>query len=199
MIFLILDNLKTLMYSLGYLGIFLLMSLESSFIPFPSEVVLIPAGYLASIGKLNILTIIIYSIVGSLFGATINYYIGKFLGRNYILKHKKFFFINEKHLIKSEHFFKRYGGVTTFVGRLIPVIRQYISLPAGFSDMNYGKFALWTVIGSGVWDVFLVFLGYFLGTSVSKSILSIYDWIILAFVVLAIVFIIIYYYRKKKK
>ncbi len=195
----IMDSLQSLMYSLGYFGIFILMTIESSFIPFPSEIIMIPAGYLAYQGELNIVIAIIVGVLGSIIGAIINYYIGKSLGRGYILKHKKFFFINEKHLSKSEKFFTKYGGITTFIGRLIPAVRQYVSLPAGFSNMPLGKFVGWTALGAGIWVTFLALLGYFIGESVSNTIISSYNWVILGVLLLVIVVAIVIYLNKKGK
>jgi len=193
----IIQYLQSLMYSLGYFGIFILMVIESSFIPFPSEVIIIPAGYLASKGELNLFLIIIIGVLGSIIGALINYYIGKFLGRNYILKKKKLLFINTNHLIKSENFFKKYGGITTFIGRLIPAVRQYISLPAGFSNMNLLKFIGWTALGAGFWVTFLALLGYFIGEGVSKSILTSYNFMLFIVLGVGILISIIIYFRKK--
>jgi len=183
----------SLILNFGYLGVFLLMSIESSFIPFPSEIILIPAGFLAFQGKLDIFLIVLFSGLGSIFGALINYYIGKFLGRKYILKHKKFFFIKEKHLIKSELFFKKYGSLATFIGRLIPVVRQYISVPAGFSNMKLSKFIFWTFLGATIWSLFLVLLGYLIGGTLSNSIIHIYNWIIFGVLLLVIFFFIFKY------
>jgi membrane protein DedA with SNARE-associated domain len=164
------------------------MTIESSFIPFPSEIILIPAGILCSIGNLNLFLCIIFGAFASVLGALINYFIGKNLGRAYILKHNKLFFINKKHLYNSEHFFKKYGGITTFVGRLIPVIRQYISIPAGFSNMNLFKFSIFTFLGAFIWSAFLVFIGYFFAEN-ANNLLSIYNHFLL--IIIAIFLIIV--------
>jgi membrane protein DedA with SNARE-associated domain len=174
------------------------MTIESSFIPFPSEIIIIPAGYLAYQGDLNLTLVIIVGIIGSIFGALINYFIGKKLGRKYILKHQKLFFINKKHLINSELFFKRYGGITTFIARLIPVVRQYISLPAGFSNMNLSRFILWTSLGVSIWVIFLAFLGFFIGNSLSMEVISIYNWIILSVLGISIIIVTFIYFKKRK-
>lgn len=194
----IFNYLSSLIYSLGYFGIFILMTIESSFIPFPSEIIIIPAGYLAYQGDLNLTLVIIVGIIGSIFGALINYFIGKKLGRKYILKHQKLFFINKKHLINSELFFKRYGGITTFIARLIPVVRQYISLPAGFSNMNLSRFILWTSLGVSIWVIFLAFLGFFIGNSLSMEVISIYNWIILSVLGISIIIVTFIYFKKRK-
>lgn len=168
------------------------MTIESSFIPFPSEVIMIPAGYLVVAGKLNIFLTIFFGILGSIAGAVINYVIGKYLGREIILKHKKFLFINEKHLRTTENYFKKNGVKTTFIGRLIPVIRQYISIPAGFANMNFGKFVLFTALGAGIWVAFLTILGYSVGQSAAQNIVHTLN-IILVFIVVVVIGVFAFY------
>lgn len=150
--------------SLGYFGIFTLMTIESSFIPFPSEVVLIPAGVLISQGKMSFLLIFFVSVTGSITGALVNYALGRHLGRKivkyFVKKYGKIFFISEKNVLKSEKYFEKHGEITTFIGRLIPGIRQLISLPAGFSKMNLGKFVFYTGAGAGIWTIVLILVGY---------------------------------------
>ena len=126
---------------MGYTGVLFLMTIESSFIPFPSELVITPAAYLASKGEMNIVLVVFFGILGSLIGALINYYLAMYLGRPlvYALTEKKFskiLLINSKKLEKAEKFFLKYGEFSTFTGRLIPVVRQLISLPAGFTKMK---------------------------------------------------------------
>lgn len=178
--------------NINYLSIFILMTIESSFIPFPSEVIMIPAGYLVAVGKLNIFLAIFFGILGSIAGAVINYVIGKYLGREIILKHKKCLFINEKHLHTTENYFKKNGAKTTFIGRLIPVVRQYISIPAGFANMNFGKFILFTTIGAGIWVAFLAILGYSVGQSAAQGIVHILN-IILVFIVVVVIGVFSFY------
>jgi membrane protein DedA with SNARE-associated domain len=150
---------------MGYLGIVILMTLESSFFPFPSEVVIPPAGYLASQGQMNLLVIILCGIIGSIVGALINYYIAVFFGRALLIKYGKFFFLPEEKLNKVEKYFNNHGEITTFVGRLIPVVRQYISFPAGLAKMNIFKFILYTAFGASIWVVILTYVGYFVGNN----------------------------------
>ena len=149
--------------SLGYLGIFILMLIESSFIPFPSEVIMIPAGYLASKGEMNMLVVIGCGILGSLFGALINYYLAIRLGRPLLLQYGKYVMFKEHHLLQMESFFARHGHISTFTGRLIPMIRQYISIPAGLARMNLSIFCFYTSLGAGIWVIILSLLGYFIG------------------------------------
>ncbi len=185
--------------NLGHLFVFLLMTIEGSFIPFPSEIIMIPAGALSYTGHLNIYFVIFLGVLGSLVGALINYSIGYYLGRRYLLKHKRLFFINIKHLEKTEHFFKKYGKTATFFGRLIPVVRQYISLPAGFSGMKLSDFILYTFLGSLVWVSFLTIIGYKLGEEISKSVLSYFNIFLLVFICLFVIFFAFLYFIKKIK
>lgn len=149
--------------SLGYPGIVFLMFLESSFIPFPSEVVMIPAGYLAYEGKMNLALVILAGVIGSLAGALLNYYLAMKLGRPFLLHYGKYVMFSEASLCKMEDFFARHGHVSTFTGRLIPVVRQYISLPAGLARMNLAVFSFYTSLGAGIWVTILALLGYFIG------------------------------------
>lgn len=148
---------------LGYFGIFCMMFLESSFFPFPSEVVMIPAGYLAFRGEMNIYLAIFMGILGSLGGALFNYYLALKFGRKAILRFGKYFFFNESSMQNMELFFKNHGEISTFVGRLIPAVRQYISLPAGLAQMNLAKFSFYTSIGAGIWVVILAIIGWYIG------------------------------------
>jgi membrane protein DedA with SNARE-associated domain len=149
--------------SLGYPGIFLLMLIESSFIPFPSEVIMIPAGYLASKGDMNIAIAIACGILGSLMGALINYYLAIWLGRPLLIRYGKYVMFKEHHLVQMEDFFARHGHISTFTGRLIPMIRQYISIPAGLAKMNLPIFCFYTSLGAGIWVTILTLLGFYIG------------------------------------
>ena len=150
---------------MGYPGIVGLMFLESSFFPFPSEVVVPPAGYLAWKGEMNLLLVILAGIAGSILGGLFNYWIAVKWGRPIFEKYGKYFFVTHESLDKAEVFFLKHGHISTFTGRLIPVIRQYISLPAGLARMPLGQFCLYTALGSGIWVVVLALTGYFLGSN----------------------------------
>ena len=182
----------------GYLGIFVAMFLESSFFPFPSEVIMIPAGYLAFKGDMNIYAAILAGVAGSLAGALFNYLLAAKYGRPFLLKYGKYFFLKEQSLDKLESFFAKHGEISTFNGRLIPGIRQYISMPAGLAKMPLGKFSLYTILGAGIWVSVLALLGYYLGANeeqVSKYLKSA-TVIVLIFIAGLSLF---YYLRNKSK
>jgi len=149
--------------SWGYPGIFLMMALESSFFPFPSEVVMIPAGYLAYKGEMNLVLAILSGISGSLVGALFNYWLAVKFGRPFLLRYGKYVLFKEHSLQRMEDFFARHGHISTFTGRLIPAVRQYISLPAGLARMNLAAFSFYTSLGAGIWVTILALLGYTLG------------------------------------
>ncbi|MFK5938758.1 MAG: DedA family protein [Sulfurimonas sp.] len=155
--------LVDLIFDWGYFGIFIMMAIESSFIPFPSEIVLIPAGYLASKGDMSITMIMISALGGSLIGAFTNYFLARTLGRKFLLKYGHYFFIKEETLLKMEDFFAAHGHISTFTGRLIPGIRQLISIPAGLARMNLVQFSIFTILGAGIWALILTLMGYFIG------------------------------------
>ena len=154
---------------INYGTIVLLMSIESSFIPFPSEIVVPPAGYKAAQGQLNVLGVFLAATAGALIGAIFNYYFAYYLGRKalYRLADSRiahFLLIDGQTLEKAEKYFIKYGRSSTFIGRLIPAIRQLISLPAGFAKMNFKPFLIFTTLGAGLWNIILILLGYFLYT-----------------------------------
>jgi len=182
----------------GYLGIFIMMAIESSFIPFPSELVLIPAGYLVSQGQMNIGLIMLSALGGSLVGAFINYYLALTLGRKILIKYGKYFFIKEEALLKMEDFFSKHGHISTFTGRLIPGIRQLISIPAGLARMNLGEFSVYTLLGAGIWALVLTLLGYFLGEN--QALIDTYlKEITMATVVVVVGIISVYFYFKRER
>ncbi len=169
-----LDSIAALAPTWGFVFIFVFMAIESSFIPFPSEVVMIPAGFLAARGELAMAPVpavalaIAIGIAGSLLGAYVNYYLALWVGRPFLEKYGKYFFIKPEPLAKACEIFNRYGAATTFVCRLIPVIRQLISLPAGISRMNLASFTLFTGLGAGIWTAILAFVGYAIGRSTAN-------------------------------
>lgn len=164
------DFLLKITQGLGYGGVGILMAIESSFVPMPSEIIIPPAAYLASQGEMNIFLIVLFGVLGSLVGAIFNYYFAYYLGRPLIYKlagHSwaKFLLIDQAKVAKAEKYFLKNSSSATFIGRLIPVIRQLISLPAGFSKMPLGKFIIHTTLGAFIWVSILAALGYFIGAN----------------------------------
>jgi len=145
---------------LGYPGIFIMMLLESSFFPFPSEVVMIPAGYLAYQGQMNMALAITLGIAGSLAGALINYYLAVWLGRPFLERFGRYFLLTPDKLARVDSFFRNHGEISTFIGRLITVVRQYISFPAGLARLHLGRFLFYTGLGAGLWVTVLAVIGY---------------------------------------
>lgn len=189
-----------IMSGLGYFGIFVLMAIESSFIPFPSEVVLIPAGFLVQQGKMNFILVLLMGTLGSLVGALLNYFIALHFGRKgveiLINKYGKIFFLDNNKLKNSDYFFNQHGEITTFTGRLIPIVRQWISIPAGFSKMQLSKFCVYTCLGAGIWSFILIYLGYLFGENIEviNKNLNVISWTLIIFVI--IIFLI--YFLKRK-
>lgn len=161
-----------------YTLVFLLMVVESSFIPFPSEVIVPPAAYLACTShEVNIIVILLLATAGALGGALINYYLSMWIGRPLVYKFADSRFghaclINRQKVEKAEKYFDDHGPAATFIGRLIPAVRQLISIPAGIARMNIYKFMLFTTLGAAVWNSVLAAMGYWLGTVVSRNALS---------------------------
>lgn len=182
----------------GYFGIFAMMFLESTFFPFPSEVAMIPAGYLAFQGKMNVWLAILAGTSGSLAGALFNYYLARSLGRKLLVKYGRYVFIKEQNIEKLENFFQKHGHISTFTGRLIPGIRQLISLPAGLSRMNVIQFSTYTTLGAGIWVTILAGIGYFAGANEElwKSYLK---EITLGIFILLILGVTLYILNQKKK
>jgi len=183
--------------TLGYVGIFFMMFLESSFVPFPSEVVMIPAGYLVYKGEMNLYLAIFAGVSGSLFGALFNYYLAIKFGRQFLVKYGRYVFIKEETVHKMETYFEKHGHISTFAGRLIPAVRQYISFPAGIAKMNLFKFSLYTSLGAFIWVVILTILGYYIGEN--QELIHEY----LRYIIITILFLLsvggYIYYKKNKK
>lgn len=159
----------------GYLGIFVMMFLESTFFPFPSEVAMIPAGFLASRGRMDMTLAVLAGLLGSLAGAYFNYYLARIVGVPVLRRYGKYVLFDEAKLDRASAVFRRHGEVATFVCRLIPVVRQYISLPAGIAGMNLARFGFYTGAGAGLWVFVLALFGYWIG-DVFTELESSPDW-----------------------
>ncbi|MBR5511366.1 MAG: DedA family protein [Bacteroidaceae bacterium] len=155
---------------LNYATITLLMTIESSFIPFPSEVVVPPAAYMAAVnGEMNILLVVLFATLGADLGALINYFLAKWLGRPIVYKFANsrvghMCLIDEAKVKYAEEYFDKRGALSTFVGRLIPAVRQLISIPAGLAQMKMSTFLLYTTLGAGIWNAVLATIGWYLST-----------------------------------
>ena len=203
--------ITTLLGNLTYPAIFLLMLLESTVVPVPSELVVSPAAYHAAGGHLNVWLVILFATIGADVGATINYVAGYYLGRPIIYKFANsrlghLCLLNQEKVEKSEKYFYDHGVAATLTGRLIPGIRHLISIPAGLSKMPYLKFLLYTTIGAGVWHSILAGLGWYLHSFVPENELNdrlmeygdYIKWTIIGLVVLAIAYFVIRHYWKKR-
>ena len=200
-----------LLNNLTYPNIFLLMLLESTVVPVPSELVVAPAAYHAASGGLNVFLVVLVATIGAAVGASINYVVALYVGRPVVYKFAnskwgKMCLLNQEKVEKSERYFDKHGIVATLTGRLIPGIRHLISIPAGLARMNYWKFLLYTVIGAGVWHSILAALGWYLHAVVPEdeldaTIEKYNHYIVLgiiAIVVLVIAYFVIKHYRRKK-
>lgn len=202
----------------GFILIFVFMTIESSFIPFPSEIVLIPAGFLAARSELSFgdpavdMTLaFLCGLAGSMAGAYINYYLALFVGRPFLYRYGRYFFIKPAVFARAEEIFLEYGEITTFICRLIPVVRQLISLPAGIARMPFARFSLFTALGAGIWSAILLWIGYYLGTlsedmtyaelvHKGKDLLGDhYIWIFLVLAALTVIYALIHHLVMKGK
>jgi len=196
------------MANINYGTITLLMAIESSFIPFPSEIVIPPAAWKAAQGELNVWLVFFFGTLGALIGALFNYYLALFVGRKIIYKLAdtrlaNLMLINPLSVEKSEEYFRRHGKISTFIGRLVPAVRQLISLPAGLSRMNLRDFIFYTLLGAGIWNAILTALGYFLYTQ--KELLELYyhelsiAFLVLGILVVAYLMFKAFNYKKKQE
>ncbi len=181
-----------LIQSTGYLGIFILMTLESALIPIPSEITMPFAGFLAAQGSLSFTLVVFAGAIGNLMGSLIAYYIGYFLEENVILKnvkkYGKFVLISEHDLEKANKWFGKYGDRIVFLSRLLPAVRTFISLPAGIFEMNIWKFSIYTFIGSLIWSLFLTYIGFYFQSrwNVLEQYFRKFDFLILGVIVILV-------------
>ena len=167
-----LDSIAALAPTWGLVFVFVFMAIESSFVPFPSEVVMIPAGFLAARGELGLgsplaaaSVAVVIGVAGSLAGAYVNYFLALKVGKPFLERYGRWFFLKPSALERACEVFNRYGAATTFVCRMLPAIRQLISIPAGIARMPLGEFTLFTALGAGVWTAILAAVGYAIGRS----------------------------------
>src|SRR4051794_1027277 len=159
------EFITSVISSLGYGGIFFLMILESALIPIPSEIIMPFSGFLVSTGKLGSVAVILAGSLGNLVGSVITYYLGIRLGRAFLIKYGKYILFRVHHLVWTEQLFQKYGDKISFVGRLLPGVRTYVSLPAGIGKSNFIKFVVYTLVGSIIWNSLLTYAGIQLGRS----------------------------------
>jgi len=200
--------ISTLLGNLNYGTIFILMLLESTVIPVPSELVVAPAAYHAASGSLNVVLVVLFATIGADVGASINYFVALYVGRPVIYSFAnsrwgKMCLLNQEKVEKSERYFDEHGIVATLTGRLIPGIRHLISLPAGLARMNYWKFLLYTTIGAGAWHTILAVMGWYLHAVVPEdqleSTIERYNHYIVIAIVALVVLAIGYVVVKKQK
>ena len=182
---------------IGYIGVFILMMLESALIPIPSEVIMPFSGFLVATGQFNIFYILLAGTLGNLVGSIIAYYIGSFVGRKLILKYGKYIFVDESHLDLADRWFQKFGDRIIFISRNLPAVRTYISLPAGITKMSITKFSIYTLLGSLPWNFALVYIGVILGKN-WDTILK-YTSILDVIVVIASAGLIVWWLRKRIK
>lgn len=186
--------------SWGYLAVAILMAMENTCIPIPSELILGFAGYLVSIGQINFAKVIVAGMIGGMAGSIITYYIGYLGGRPFIYKYGKYFFIKKSHVDTAQRWFDKYGIKAVFFSRLLPVVRTFISLPAGFAGVNMKKFIIFTFAGSLPWTILIVYIGKILGNNWQKMLTIGHDFSLLIVAIIAIVILYLYVqYRKRRK
>ncbi|MEO0223927.1 MAG: DedA family protein [candidate division WOR-3 bacterium] len=179
---------SNIIYEVGYIGVMILMAMESMIFPVPSEAVMPFTGFLIYEEKFSWVGVFIFSTLGSIIGSSISYLMGLYGGRMFILKYGKYFLLETEHLEITEKFFHKYGEITILISRFIPVVRHLISIPAGIAKMNFIKFIIFTTIGASIWNMFLAYMGYILKSN-WKEIMKyskILDFVIILVIVLAI-------------
>ncbi|HLQ58085.1 MAG TPA: DedA family protein [Gemmatimonadales bacterium] len=199
----LIDGLLHTLLDLGYPGIVALMAMESSILPVPSELVMPPAGYWAAKGQMSFAVALVCGVVGSVIGALANYYGAQLIGRPLIQRYGKYVLLSEKNLLRSERFFAEHGEISTLIGRLFPVIRHVISIPAGLHRMPLPKFILYTAAGAAVWCAILTWIGFFLGQHEgalrSEEIHRYVTWAVLALIPLSLILVAVYIVRRPRK
>lgn len=190
------DSVTQIISSVGYTGVFVLMALESAAIPVPSELIMTFSGYLAYQGIFDFTVIVIIGAAGCLAGSVVSYWIGLKGGRPFIDKYGKYFFLNHHHLDIAEEWFNKYGDKAVFFSRMLPVLRTFISLPAGMGKYSFKKLAIFSFIGSLPWCFALAYIGFKLGPK-WKEIIEFFNG--LDMIIIAVIVIIVLYYWKRRK
>lgn len=191
------DSVTQFISSIGYIGVFFLMALESAAIPVPSELIMTFSGYLAYQGIFDFVTIVIIGAIGCMAGSIASYWIGLKGGRFFIDKYGKYFFLNHEHLDLAEDWFKKYGDKAVFFSRMLPVLRTFISLPAGMGKYSFKKLVVYSFIGSLPWCFALAYLGFKLGPH-WKNIIVFFNGLDII-IIAAIAIAVIYFWKVKKK
>jgi membrane protein DedA with SNARE-associated domain len=196
------DWLLSALLGLGYAGIVALMALESSVVPVPSELVMPPAGYWAAKGEMNFALAVLCGTVGSVIGALANYYGARWIGVPLLKRYGRYVLLSERALERSERFFRRHGEISTLIGRLFPVIRHLISIPAGLHGMALPKFITYTALGAFVWCTILTWIGFVLGKNEgvlrNEEVQRYVTWAVVALVPIVVVGAIIYVVRQRR-
>jgi len=197
------DWLLQTLLAVGYPGIVALMAMESSILPVPSELVMPPAGYWAAKGEMSFPLALLSGIFGSIIGALANYYGARLIGRPLLQRYGKYVLLSEKNLQRSERFFAQHGEISTLIGRLFPVIRHLISIPAGLHGMPVPKFILYTAVGAGLWCAILTWIGYFLGQHEGvlrgEEIHRYVTWAIMVLIPFSIITVTVYVVRRRRR
>jgi membrane protein DedA with SNARE-associated domain len=191
------------MANLNYFTVALLMAIESTFLPLPSEIVVPFAAYKAAQGDLNVFLVVLFGTIGALSGSLINYTLAYYLGRPLVYKLAdsrigKVFLLSKEKVISAENFFIRNGRTSTFIGRLVPGVRHLISIPAGLAKMNLRDFMLYTFVGAGIWNIILAIIGYYL-YEIREQIFPYIGHILLALGALFVVYLIVKARIEKKR
>ena len=188
---------SNIIYEIGYVGVMVLMAMESMIFPVPSEAVMPFTGFLVYEEKFSWMGVFISSTLGSIIGSSISYLMGLYGGRAFILKYGKYFLLEKEHLEITEKFFSKYGEITILISRFIPVVRHLISIPAGMARMNFMKFIIFTTIGASAWNMFLAYVGYILKSN-WKEIMK-YSKVFDLIIILAIFLLSVYFLYKQFK
>lgn len=187
---------------LGYPGLFVMTFIESTFIPIPSEITLIPAGYLVHKGEMNFFLVWLVSVMGTIGGSLFNYYIAFHFGRRFLIRYGHYMFMKPETLDKIERFFKKHGAISLFTGRLLPGIKHFISFPAGLAKVDLKTFILFTTLGASLWCFLLIYVGYLVGENeqeIATYVRQVKE-ILIAFVLALLgIYAFIRYHRKKSK